>query len=88
MLAKIGIDRHVRGLLHSKSIKDVDSVLKTANQHRLDEIIAHGEDYITTLIERNKDMTEEQLNEIAQERSEYIREGATRLKELYASYPK
>lgn len=83
-LAKIGIDRHVRGLLHSKNIKDVDIVLKTANQHRLDEIIAHGEEYIITLAERNKDMTEEQLKEIAQERSEYIKEGVTRLKEMYA----
>lgn len=83
MLAKIGIDRHVRGLLHSKNIKDVDIVLKTANQHRLDEIIAHGEEYIKTLTERNNDMTEEQLNDIAQERSEYIKTGIAKVKKSY-----
>lgn len=82
-LAKLGIDRHVRGLLHSKNIKDVDIVLKTANKHRLDEIIAHGEDYITTLAERNKDMTEEQLYDMAQERSEYIKTGIARVKKSY-----
>lgn len=82
-LAKLGIDRHIRALLHSKNIKDVDIVLKTANKHRLDEIVAHGEEYITTLAERNKDMTEEQLYDMAQERSEYIKTGIARVKKSY-----
>lgn len=85
-LAKLGIDRHVRELLHSKNIKDVDIVLKTANKHRLDEIIAHGEEYIRTLTTRNNDLTKEQLNDIARERSEYIKEGVARLKEMYAMH--
>lgn len=82
-LAKLGIDRHIRALLHSKNIKDVDIVLRTANKHRLDEIIAHGEEYITTLAERNKDMTKEQLYDMAQERSEYIKNGIARVKKSY-----
>lgn len=83
ILAQIGIGRHIRPLLHSKNIKDVGIVLKTANKHRLDEIIAHGEEYIKTLFARNNDMTEEQLNDMAQERSDYIKTGVARLKKMY-----
>lgn len=83
LLAFIGMDRHIRELLHSKNIKDVDIVLKKPNKHRLDEIIAHGEEYITTLAEHNKDMSEEQLYDMAQERSEYIKTGIARVKKSY-----
>lgn len=75
-LAKLGMDRHIKKLLHSSNADDVKIVLDTMPIHQLDAIISYGNNYIETLtIRGDNKLTKDQLEKIAQDRNEEIQLG-------------
>lgn len=78
-LAKLGMDRHVKKLLHSNDVTDVKKVLDTMFGYEIERVISYGNNYMDVLIASNNGrLTTSQLEVIANERSEYIQLGLVR----------